>query len=102
MNKKGDYQDALTNYNIVKQLVADNAANTKIINNDIDTLNNRVAAAQKGQQTTQKQPTPSVTPEPQNAQQPIGVNKPATQPLPTRVPRETIPGPSNPCTTRTG
>jgi len=91
--QKGDYQNALSNYNIVKQLVADNATNTKKISDDIAALNSKVAAAQKGQQAGQQQATPSVTPEPQN-QQPIGVNKPATQPLPTRVPRETIPGPS--------
>ena len=88
---KGDYQQAMTNYETVKQLVADNPTNTKKINDDISILNGKIASAN---QPTQKQTNPTITPIPQNAQQPIDVNKSGTPPLPTRVPREKIPGPT--------
>lgn len=92
--QKGDYQNAMTNYNIVKQLVAGNATNTQKINADISALNGKISDAQKAQENAQKQPVATVTPVPAEAQQPIGVNKANTPPLPTRVPRAVIPGPT--------
>jgi tetratricopeptide (TPR) repeat protein len=92
--QKGDFQNAMTNYNTVKQLVAGNATNMQKINSDINALNSRISDAQKAQQTPQKQQTPAVTPVPPAAQQAIGVDKSSTPPLPTRIPREQIPGPS--------
>ncbi|HVA96366.1 MAG TPA: tetratricopeptide repeat protein [Candidatus Acidoferrales bacterium] len=95
--QKGDYTNAMTAFTTVKQLVADNAANTKIISDDIDTLNKIVAAKSNGQaaqqQQTQASPSAQVSPVPQQTQ-PITVNEPSTPPLPTRNPREKIPGPS--------
>lgn len=96
--QKGDYEQAMSAYESVKQLVADNPTNTKRINDDITALNNKVAAAQRGttgQQQIQASPSAAqVNQTPQNAQQPIGVEQPSTPPLPTRNPREVIPGPT--------
>lgn len=88
--QQGQYSQAMQAFETVKQLVAGNEANTKLINNDIATLNNQIAAAKN---PTQTQRTPQVSPIPQNQQQPITVNKPGTT-LPPHNPEEKIPAPT--------
>lgn len=96
LEEKGDYTQAMAMYQTVKQLVEGNETNIKKINADIANLNKKVEA-KNGQQPQQPQKqastSASVTPIPSNQQQAIDVNKADTT-LPTRNPRETIPGPT--------
>ncbi|MBA3724054.1 MAG: tetratricopeptide repeat protein [Candidatus Levybacteria bacterium] len=94
LEEKGEYAQALSAYNAVKQLVSDNKENVAKIDADIANL----AKREQGQgESTQTQPTasqsarPTVTPQAQ--QDPIDVNRPQTT-LPERNPQETIPGPT--------
>ena len=90
LEEKGDYTNALAAYNTVKQLVADNADNTKKINADIAELSKRQAGQQaQAAQQQQATPTPSTTPDTKT----IDVNKSGTQ-LPERNPEEKIPAPT--------
>ncbi len=88
----GNYTQAMAAFETVKQLVADNAANTKTINAEIANLTKLEASKNSGQ-TAQAAPSTQISPIPQNQQQPIGVNKP-TATLPQRNPKATIPGPT--------
>lgn len=94
LEEKGEYAQALSAYNVVKQLVADNQDNVKKIEEDIANLNKR---AEGGQQAAAQQQTASqsaqTTPAAQSADEQIDVNRPQTT-LPERNPRETIPGPT--------
>jgi len=89
--QEGQYGNALTAFQTVKQLVGGNAANVKIINADIATLNSQIATSKNG--TSQPGKNPQVSPIPQNQQQPITVNKPGTT-LPPHNPKEKIPAPT--------
>ncbi len=91
--QKAEYPQAAQSYAAVKQLVAGNATNEKLIDSDIAALNSQIAASKNTNAANQKQPSPSVTPAPQAEQQPITVNKSATT-LPPHNPREKIPAPT--------
>lgn len=94
LEEKGEYAQALSAYNVVKQLVSDNEENTKKINEDIENLNKRAQGDQQDQeqQQTASESAQQIPTQEQNEQQ-IDVNRPQTT-LPERNPREQIPGPT--------
>ncbi|HSX08586.1 MAG TPA: tetratricopeptide repeat protein [Candidatus Saccharimonadales bacterium] len=88
------FPQAMEEYRVVKQLVAGNETNTKLIDNDIAALNDQINAAKNGTKKASAAPVPSVTPAPQDQNQPITVNKAATT-LPPHNPKEKIPAPGD-------
>ncbi len=82
LEQKGDLPDALAQYKIVAQLVANNPTNVKTINSDIAALQAKQVAATK---------TPTIQSKTPN-QPALGINNSQAQ-LPARNPKATIPGP---------
>lgn len=94
LEEKGEYAQALSAYNVVKQLVADNAENVKKIDEDIANLNTRAQGGQQGQDQQQAaSQSAQTTPTTETADEQIDVNRPQTT-LPERNPQEKIPGPT--------
>lgn len=93
LEEKGEYAQALSAYNIVKQLVAGNEENIKKITADIENLNKRAKGEQKEEKQLSASPSAQATPIQQEDEEQIDVNKPKTT-LPERNPREEIPGPT--------
>lgn len=89
LESKGDLNNALQAYLVVKNLVASDKANEKTISDEIAALQAKIGSAQANAQNNQQQA--SQTPEQQ--QQPLDVNKPTAQ-LPERNPQVKIPGPT--------
>ena len=83
LQQKGDLQGALAQYQTVKSLVAGNADNTKLIDEEISAIQSQI-----GQQANQQQ-APAVGP-----QQSAPLQVPQTETLPTQSPKVEIPGPS--------
>jgi len=86
LEMKGDFTSAMTAYQTVKNLVANNPGNVQKITADIDALKTKIGKAANENPTTNVSNT-------QQEQQPLSVNKSATQ-LPERKPPVEIPGPS--------
>lgn len=83
LEEKNDLQNALSQYQIVKQLVANDKANTDKINGEIKIVTDKIGAQQAANSQT-KQPTADTTP--------LGVNKPVAE-FPPKDPRVKIPEP---------
>lgn len=90
LEEKQDLQGALSQYQIVKQLVQDNPDNLNKINSEIDAITKKIGEAQNNQAAKDVQPSE------QEAQAPLteANQKPGTT-LPERDPRVKIPGPSD-------
>lgn len=86
LEEKGDLQNALAAYQAVKSLVASNPENTKKIDADIATLQEKI-----GQQSNKQQQNNGQTSA--NPNEPLNVNQAATQ-LPERDPQVKIPAPT--------
>jgi tetratricopeptide (TPR) repeat protein len=82
LEEKGDLQNALTQYQTVAQLVANDKPNLDKINSEIKALQEKIGTEQANIQT--KQPTTDTTP--------LGVDKPAAE-FPPKDPKEKIPPP---------
>lgn len=87
LEMKSDFQGAMSAYQAVKTLVADNPDNVKKIDADIANLQKAAEEKDKAVKTT----TSNIQPGETNQQ--IDVNKPGTQ-LPERDPQAKIPGPT--------
>ncbi len=81
--EKGDLQNALTQYKLVAQLVANDKPNLDKINAEINALQEKIGKEQAANAQT-KEPTTDNTP--------LGVNKPQNE-FPPKDPKETIPAP---------
>jgi tetratricopeptide (TPR) repeat protein len=81
--EKGDLQNALTQYKLVAQLVANDKPNLDKINAEINALQDKIGKEQAANAQT-KEPTTDNTP--------LGVNKPQNE-FPPKDPKETIPAP---------
>jgi tetratricopeptide (TPR) repeat protein len=94
LEQKGDLQNALSEFQTVKQLVANDKANLKVINDEIKTVEDKL-----GSQKTQTGQEPTQNPTSDNT--PLQVNQPTTQ-LPTITPEVKIQQPPiTPTTTPT-
>lgn len=93
LEEKGEYAQALSAYNVVKQLVADNPENVKKINEDIENLNKKAQGGQQAELQQTASQSAQANPAQQEAEEQIDVNRPQTT-LPERNPREQIPGPT--------
>lgn len=89
LEQKGDLENALIQYQTVKTLVASDPANTKGINQEIKTLQDKIGQAAKPQQP-QQQATSTTSAE--NAA-PLGISTPSAQ-LPGRDQKVKIPAPT--------
>ncbi len=83
LEEKGDLQNALSQYQAVRQLVVNDKPNLDKIDAEIKTLQDKIGKAQ-AENTQAKQPTEDTTP--------LGVNKPQTE-FPEKDPRVAIPEP---------
>jgi tetratricopeptide (TPR) repeat protein len=87
---------ALAQYQMVKQLVAQNPDNSKKISSEIDALQSKIGQIQQANaaKSASSSPSAELTPaENQTNEQPLSVNKPPAT-LPERKPAVKIPGPS--------
>ncbi len=80
LEEKGEYAQALSAYNIVKQLVADNKDNVAKIDEDIANLNKRQQGDEQANQGQQPTASQSATPanNAQETEEQIDVNRPQT------------------------
>lgn len=92
LEQKGNLQDALSQYVIVKQLVSNDKQSVGQINSEISALQAKIGSAAK-EQATSTQSTAENQP-------PLGVSQPSTK-LPEQNPPVKIPGPNKPSTTPT-
>jgi tetratricopeptide (TPR) repeat protein len=83
---KGDLNNAMQAYLVVRNLVATDQENTKRINDEINALQAKIGSQQANSGANQQ-------PAPAENQQPLDVNKPPAQ-LPERNPQVKIPGPT--------
>ncbi len=87
---KQDYQNALTNYQIVRQLIANDPESVKQIDEEIEALQARA----------QTQPEAPTDVEPSDNQDPLEVNQPSQQFPPSDNPIEVSPPPQGPAAER--
>lgn len=87
LEAKGNLQDALSVYETVRNLVANDKTNVGKIDDEITTLKDKI-----GKQAQAANPSANVQPQ-ETQQQPLTVNKPSTT-LPERKPQVKIPAPS--------
>jgi len=89
LESKGNLQDALSAYEIVRKLVENDATNRTKIDGEIATVKSKIAS----QNQSQNPGTQATNVQPAAEQQPLTVNKPTTT-LPERNPQVKIPAPT--------
>lgn len=92
LEQKGDYQNALAQYEAVKTLLANDKENSKRINEEIAALKGKIGSAQQTSES-QTQQAPATTTKPTTSKEDLGISSPSAQ-LPARQQQVEIPAPT--------